>query len=157
MRFQGGNGLVLTASILLLFSAAPAARADVSAGVRGGLSVKPDQFLFGGHLELSPIAHQLYVVPSAEVGVGDNLFSLSMSGDLQYRFRSHSDIRPYAGGGLSLYHADPEGGGSDTQLGVSVLGGIFFGRNSRRPMFIDGKLGFDQVPDWKFVFGVTFR
>ena len=54
MRFQSRFYLVLTAAILLLL--APAARADVSTGLRGGISVNPDQFLFGGQLEFAPIA-----------------------------------------------------------------------------------------------------
>lgn len=158
MRFQGSVYLVLTATILLLLAPAPAARADVSAGIRGGLSVNPDQLLFGGQLEFSPIADNLYVVPSGEAGFGDDLFTLSFNGDMQYRFEVHSDVRPYAGGGLSLYFVDSDFGGSDTQLGVNILGGIYFGRNSRKPMFIDAKVGLtDEVPDWKFVFGVTFH
>jgi hypothetical protein len=156
MRFQSSVYLVLTAAILLLL--APAARADVATGLRGGLSVDPDQFLFGGHLEFAPIADQLYVVPSGEAGFGDHLFTLSFNGDLQYRFKVHSDVRPYAGGGLAMYFVDSDFGGSDTQLGVNALGGIYFGRNSRKPMFIDAKLGIsDEVPSWKFVFGVTFH
>jgi hypothetical protein len=158
MRFQGSIYLVLTAATLLLLAPAPAARADVSTGLRGGLSVNPDQFLIGGQLEFAPIAKQLYVVPSGEAGFGDDLFTLSFNGDLQYRFRAHSDVKPYAGGGLSLYFVDSDFGGSDTQLGVNILGGIYFGRNSRKPMFIDAKVGLtDEVPDWKFVFGVTFH
>ena len=158
MRFQSSVYLVLTAAILLLLAPAPAARADVATGLRGGLSVDPDQFLFGGHLEFAPIADQLYVVPSGEAGFGDHLFTLSFNGDLQYRFKVHSDVRPYAGGGLAMYFVDSDFGGSDTQLGVNALGGIYFGRNSRKPMFIDAKLGIsDEVPSWKFVFGVTFH
>ena len=158
MRFQSSVCLVLTAGILLLLAPGPAARADVATGLRGGISVNPDQFLFGGQLEFAPIAKQLYVVPSGEAGFGDDLFTLSFNGDLQYRFRAHSDVKPYAGGGLALYFVDSDFGGSDTQLGVNILGGIYFGRNSRKPMFIDAKLGIsDEVPDWKFVFGVTFH
>ena len=158
MRIHGSTCLVLTATILLLFASAPAAQADVSPGVRGGLSVDPDQFLFGGHLEFDPIAENLYVVPSAEAGFGDDLFTISFNGDLQYRFEVNSEVRPYAGGGLSLYFVDSDRGGSDTQLGVDILGGIFFGRNSSKPMFIEAKAGLtDDVPDWKFIFGVTFH
>ena len=158
MRIHSGAGLVFAATILLLFASASAARADVSAGVRGGLSVDPDQVLFGGHLEFPRIADRLYVVPSAEAGFGDDLFTLSFNGDLQYRFKVRSEVRPYAGGGLSLYFVDSDFGGSDTQLGVNILGGIFFGRRASRPMFIEAKVGLtDEMPDWKFLFGVTFR
>jgi hypothetical protein len=49
------------------------------------------------------------------------------------------------------------GGGSDTNLGVDILGGIFFGEMNGRPMFVDVKAGItDEVPDWKFQFGFNF-
>lgn len=134
--------------------------AGYPAGVRGGFSSKPDQFVFGVQMEFPPLAKNLYAVPNAEVGVGDNAFSLAVNGDLQYRFHTSSGIRPYAGGALSLYYFDPdvEGADSDTNIGVSALGGLFFGSANGPPLFVDVKLGLtDEVPDWKFMFGVMFK
>ena len=134
--------------------------AGYPAGVRGGFSSNPDQFVFGAQMEFPPLAKNLYVVPSAEVGVGDDAFSFAVNGDLQYRFHTSSGIRPYAGGALSLYYFDPdaEGVDSDTNVGVSALGGLFFGSANGPPLFIDVKLGLmDEVPDWKFMFGVMFK
>ena len=37
----------------------PAAAQD--AGIRGGISVDPDQFYFGGHLETPPLVDRLYL------------------------------------------------------------------------------------------------
>lgn len=139
-------------------AAVPFARAHADGGLRAGFSSSPDQFLVGGQLELSPVAHNLYIVPSGELGLGDNLTSLSFNGDLQYRFVSRSKVRFYAGGGLSLYVANPDGPvGSDTNLGVEALGGVFFNQRSGTPMFVEVKLGLtDRVPDWKAVFGINF-
>ncbi|HKO21155.1 MAG TPA: hypothetical protein VJX91_00745 [Candidatus Eisenbacteria bacterium] len=134
--------------------------AGYPAGVRGGFSSQPDQFVFGVQMEFPPLAKNLYVVPSAEVGVGDDAFSLAVNGDLQYRFHTSSGIRPYAGGALNLYYFDPdaEGADSDTNIGVSALGGLFFGSANGPPLFVDVKLGLtDEVPDWKFMFGVMFK
>ena len=144
--------------VALSLGTAPAL-ADTSAGIRAGLSVDPDQFLFGGQLNLDPVGKHVFIVPSAELGLGDNLTTLSFNGDVQYRFpvSQGSDLRPYAGGGLAIYWVDVDGGGSDTEVGVNLLGGIFFGDASGNPMFIDVKLGLvDEVPDWKFVFGINF-
>jgi hypothetical protein len=148
----------LVAAALLSLASAPAL-ADTSAGLRGGFSSDPDQFLIGGQLNFSAVGENLYIVPSGEAGFGDNLFSLSFNGDLQYRFdvSRGSSVRPYAGGGVSLYYFNVDGGGSDTNLGVAVLGGIFFGRASGNPMFLELKAGLtDEVPDWKFIFGINF-
>jgi hypothetical protein len=150
--------ILALAIVVLALDVAPAL-ADTSAGIRAGLSVDPDQFLFGGQLNLDPVGRHVYIVPSAELGLGDNLTTLSFNGDVQYRFpvSQGSDVRPYAGGGLAIYWVDLDGGGSNTEVGVNVLGGIFFGNASGNPMFIDVKLGLvDEVPDWKFVFGINF-
>ena len=152
------RGLLVSIVALSCLTWVPLAHADVSGGLRAGFSSSPDQFLVGGQLELSPVADQLYIVPSAEVGFGDDLTTLSFNGDLQYRFVAHSAVRPYAGGGLSVYYVNVSGGGgSDTNLGADVLGGIFFNEHSSNPMFVEAKLGLtDEVPDWKFIFGVNF-
>lgn len=150
---------ILALVIVVLALGTASALADTSAGIRAGLSVNPDQFLFGGQLNLDPVGRHVYIVPSAELGLGDNLTTLSFNGDVQYRFPvdKGSDLRPYAGGGLTIYWVDVDGGGSDTEVGVNLLGGIFFGDASGNPMFIDAKLGLnDEIPDWKFVFGINF-
>ena len=150
--------LAVLSAVCLVF--APDAWAGWPAGVRGGFSSDPDQFLFGVQTEAPPVAKDLYIVPSAEVGIGDDAFSLSVNGDVQYRFRTSSGIRPYVGGGLMLYYFDPDADNADsnTDFGVDLLGGLFFGSASGPPLFVDVKLGLtDEIPDWKFVFGVMFK
>jgi hypothetical protein len=148
--------LAMLVAVCLVF--ASTASAGYPAGVRGGFSHRPDQFLFGLQVEFPPVAQNLYIVPSTEVGVGDDAFSLAVNGDVQYRFHTSSGIRPYAGGGLTLYYIDPDNGDSNTDLGVNVLGGLFFGSQNGPPLFIDAKIGLtDEVPDWKIVFGVMFK
>src|SRR5262249_39336264 len=137
---------------------ASTARADVSGGLRAGFSSSPDQVLVGGQLELSPVAENLYIIPSGEVGFGDDATTLSFNGDVQYRFKTHGDVRPYARRRLMVYYFNLDNGGSDTNLGADILGGIYFNRNSSNPMFVDVKLGLtDEIPDWKFIFGLNFR
>jgi hypothetical protein len=151
--------LLLTFLVVLLLAFTETARADTSVGLHGGFSSGPDQFIIGPHLNLSPIADNLYIVPGAEVGFGDDVTTLAFNGDLQYRFEVHdSEVRPYAGGGVALVWFDPDGpGDSDTNLGVHILGGIFFGKLNGQPMFVDVKAGLtDEVPDWKFQFGINF-
>jgi hypothetical protein len=147
----------LAAAVLVCF--AVPGLADTSVGLHGGFSSGPDQFIIGPHLNLSPIADNLYIVPGAEVGFGDDVTTIAFNGDLQYRFEVHdSKVRPYAGGGLGLIWFDPDGpADSDTNLGVHILGGIFFGQLNGQPMFVDVKAGLtDEVPDWKFQFGINF-
>ena len=149
---------LVTAAVLGCLTLASAAHAEVYGGLRAGFSSSPDQFLVGGQLELSPVAENCYIIPSGEAGFGDNATTLSFNGDFQYRFETHGDVRPYAGGGLMVYYFNLDNGGSDTNLGADILGGIYFNRNTRNPMFVDVKLGLtDEIPDWKFIFGLNFR
>jgi len=150
---------VLTAATALLLVSAGMGQARTTWGLHGGLSSNPDQFIVGPHLNLEAVGERVYIVPSGEVGFGDDVFTMSFNGDVQYRFLVHdSKVHPYAGGGLSLFFFDPDGpGGSDSNLGVNILGGIFFGEMNGRPMFVDVKAGLtDEVPDWKFQFGFQF-
>jgi hypothetical protein len=151
--------LVLAVATTLLLLTTGAGRATTRVGLHGGFSSNPDQFVVGPHLNLDPVADNLYIIPSGEVGFGDHAFTMAFNGDVQYRFVVHrSKVHPYAGGGLTMLFVDPDGpGGSDTNLGVTALGGIFFGELNGRPMFVDVKLGLtDEVPDWKFQFGFEF-
>ena len=50
-----------------------AASAQVSPGLRAGLSLDPDQFYVGGHIETDPLVERLVFRPSAEIGFGDNV------------------------------------------------------------------------------------
>jgi hypothetical protein len=150
---------LLLALVALAIGVTPAL-ANTSGGIRAGLSVDPDQFVFGGQLNFDPIGKNVYIVPSAELGLGDDVTTLAFNGDVQYRFHvsQGSSVRPYAGGGLTILWFDPDGpGDSDTNVGVNVLGGIFFGEAHGNPMFVDVKLDLsDELPDWKFMFGVNF-
>ena len=150
----------LAALSAVFLAVASHAWAGYPAGVRGGFSSDPDQFVFGAQMEFPPLAKNLYLVPSGEVGIGDDAFSLAVNGDVQYRFHTSSGLIPYAGGALSIYYFDPDADNADsnTDIGVSALGGLFFGSASGPPLFIDVKLGLtDEIPDWKFMFGVMFK
>lgn len=145
------------AVLVCIVSMAPTAGA-VPAGLRGGFSSDPDQFLFGLQIEPDPIADNVHIVPSVEAGFGDDIFSLSFNGDFQYRFDTSGGVRPYAGMGVALWWFDSDrSDDSDTEFGVNALGGMFFGGRSDPPMFIELKLGLvEDIPDLKFVFGVNF-
>jgi hypothetical protein len=141
-----------------LFVAGAAFASSSSIGLRGGFSSGPDQVVVGAHFQPPPVAKQLYIVPSGEVGFGDDAFTIAVNGDLEYQFTSSGNVRPYAGGGLSLYYIDVDQGGSDSNLGVSALGGLLFDRSKGWPIFLEAKLGLsNEVPDFKLVAGLMFR
>ena len=81
----------------------------------------------GLHDETSIYARQVEAARAAAAGgrhgVNDwYAFTLSFNGDLEYQFGPQGTVRPYAGGGLSLYYVNVDNGGSDSNLGVSARG-----------------------------------
>ena len=108
---------------LVVFSSTPAFAQDP--GIRGGISVDPDQFYFGGHLETSPLVDRLHFRPNVEVGRGDDLMLIAANMEFVYKFTTRRAWNLYAGGGpaLNIYMID---GADDSELdaGFNVLVGV---------------------------------
>ena len=136
----------------LFFLTAPAAAQD--AGIRGGLSMDPDQFYFGGHLETAPLVDRLYFRPNVEVGFGDDITAIAANMEFVYKFPNRRGWGVYAGGGpaLNVYMFDGVDD-SDTDAGLNLLVGV----ESSRGLFFEFKIGAMDSPDFKFGVGWTFR
>jgi hypothetical protein len=77
--FLVAAGLLSLAGVAFL----PAPAVALGFGVRGGASIDPDQFVFGGHLDVLEKPGLLRpVLPIVEVGVGDNQTTVSVLADL---------------------------------------------------------------------------
>ena len=136
---------------LALIGLAGPAFAESGVGFRGGLSLDPDDFVFGIHFRTDPISeNNLFIVPSIEAGFGD-VTMIALNGDLHYVFHVDASVDPYIGGGVTVNWFDSDQGDSDTEVGGSVLGGILFG--STRQMFFEMKIGLGDVPDAKLMVG----
>ncbi len=151
-----GSWLGATFWILVL---APPLGAQGGAGVRGGASVDPDQFYFGGHLEAGPIVKQLWFRPNVEIGLGNDRTLIGINAEFAYFFPlSGSEWKLYAGAGpaLNIIRFD-EGrlrrdnteaeGGFNVLLGLAHRGG-FLG---------EFKVGALHSPELKIGVGYTFR
>ena len=137
---------------MMAVSAAPAAAQD--AGFRGGISVDPDQFYFGGHLETSPLVDRLHFRPNVEVGFGDDIMLIAANMEFVYKFPSRGDWGLYVGGGpaLNVYTFD-DVDDSETEGGLNLLVGV----ETQRGLFFEFKVGAIDSPDFKFGVGWTFR
>lgn len=143
------TGLSFLLAIVFL-SSTPAAAQD--AGIRGGISVNPDQFYFGGHIETSPLVDRLYFRPNVEIGFGDDLTLLAANMEFVYKFTARREWNIYAGGGPALnvrMHDDD----TDTDAGLNILVGV----EQRRGLFFEFKIGAIDSPDLKFGVGYTWR
>jgi len=139
--------------LVALFVLASSASAQ-DGGLRGGLTVDPDQFYFGGHLETPPLIDRLYFRPNVEVGFGDDLTLIGANMEFVYKFPSRGGWGIYAGGGpaLNVYMVD-DADDSDTDAGLNLLVGV----ENSRGLFFEFKMGAVDSPDFKFGVGWTFR
>ena len=78
------------------------ARIGSGGGVRGGVSVDPDQFYFGGHYETGPLVDRLHFKPNIEAGFGDDLTLIAINFEFVYKFPSKGPWNLYAGGGPAI-------------------------------------------------------
>ncbi len=155
--------IITSLLIGLIFSFTALANAR-SAGFHGigprlGLTVNPDQFHFGGHIDFGDLAENLMMLPNIEIGVGDNLTTVAPSFELDYRFRSDWGAwTPYLGGGVGPVFYSWKHGGSSSDMGLYMQFGIGKGSSGSESghFFIEGKLGLIDAPDFKATVGWTF-
>lgn len=128
-------------------------------GPRAGLSLGPEQAVFGAHVDLGYFSDRFRLQPNVEVGVGNGQTFTAMNLETSYRFTESWGVWvPYAGGGLGLDMSGGEVGRHDSgaDLGASVLGGIEKGLSNGDRFFVESKIGLADAPDIKFLVGWTF-
>jgi hypothetical protein len=128
-------------------------------GPRLGLTINPDQFHVGAHLDLGDLTNNLMMQPNLEIGFGDNVTTVAPSFELDYRFRSDWGAwTPYLGGGVGPVFYSTKHGNSSSELGVYLQFGIGKGHSGGESghFFLEGKLGLADAPDFKATVGWTF-
>jgi hypothetical protein len=157
---------VLLAAVLpgAAFAQTPGSGGPVATawGPRVGFGFSPDQLMFGAQLELGGIAPDVTIIPNVEIGVGDNVTTLNLSGDVHYHFNVQTSAwRPYIGAGLTFIHASvdapPGFDGSSTDLGATIIGGAIVPTRSGSRFFTELHLGLGDVHDFKLIAGWNFK
>lgn len=154
--------VVLTLVTAVTASPAYAQSRQRSAGLHGlgprvGLSIDPDQIHVGGHLDLGDVATRLMLRPTLEAGFGEHLTVIAITAELNYRFpRVGGGWSPYVGGGMGPVFFSFDGGGDDTELGITAQGGFSRRNAGGNELFLELKLGLVDTPDIKFTVGWTF-
>jgi hypothetical protein len=142
--------LVVAAASGIGARAASAQQLEV--GARAGVSVDPDQFYFGAHVQTDPIIDRLRFRPNVEIGLGDDQTLVGFNVEFAYFFPTRSPWHLYAGGGPALNiikHDDDTRaeGGLNALVGVEHAKGLFF----------EFKIGAFDSPEFKFGVGYTWR
>ena len=135
--------------------------AQTGAGVRVGVSLDPEQFVLGGHLETAPLVDRLVFRPNAEVGLGDDLVLVAFNFEFVYKVPlEDSPATVYLGAGpaLNILSFDSDDGRrrgrDDTQLegGFNILVGL----EHEGGLFGEFKVGTIGSPDLRFTIGYSF-
>ena len=126
-----------------------------------GVSLNPDQFQAGLHFQLGP-SWKPQFRPVLELGVGNGVRMVSLSGDILYHFEGRR-LRPYAGGGPGLNLVDVTDGlgqaeGVQARLVAVAVGGVSLmpRRGGGHRYFVEGRVGFGDTPDLRVSVGMSF-
>jgi hypothetical protein len=155
--------------LVISFGGATAAHAQATAthvqeglgfrgwGIRGGLSVNPDQIFFGAHINAGQFARRVRFQPSFEIGFGNDLVVGSINLDALYTFRAKG-WQPYLGGGLGVAVADSDrrGRGDDfnVEAGLNLVAGFEYG--THRLLILELRAGIGDIPELKVTAGLGF-
>ena len=140
--------------LILIFALSLTAGSAVAGdlGVRAGLTSGPDQFHIGAHADLGSITPSLRLVPNVEIGFGDDLTFISFNGDLIHDFPGTGFG---VGGELAMQFYEYDQIGSNTELGLSVLGNLRLNLINGKTVLFEVKLGVLDAPDMKFTVGYS--
>ena len=128
-------------------------------GLRVGLANSPDQIVFGVNFLETKVGQNLYIVPDAEFGFGNDAFVLSGVAAVHYRFVVDAKVRPYAGGGVSVSLIDYDRTNNNTttfKVGARGTGGIIWQLKGGREMFAEMNIIFGDPYNVQAMVGWRF-
>lgn len=141
-------------------SPTPPRSASSGWGVRVGLASDPDQIVGGVQFDLGEIADRVHFEPVLELGLGDDHTILAGTGAVWYDFGPQGQVRPYAGGGVTLGVIDRDkpaaADDTDFEIGLRALGGASWRLEGGREFFLELDLVFGDIHDAQIVAGWRF-
>lgn len=156
---------VMALIAVLAFAAGAAAGLHAQVRFGGQLSFGDNaDFGIGARLEYTPrrLIPNAPVVAAASFDwffpdepAGVNIQYWELNYNIAYLFPTPS-LRPYAGGGLNLAHASADPGGSDTKLGLNLLGGLKFSTAGRLAPFIEARVELSGGEQFVITGGILF-
>ena len=128
-------------------------------GIRAGYTnwKSYSQIHAGAHVYIGELWPNIEFTPNFELGFGDDVFITTLNGDLTYLF-SEFVRYPwglYGGGSLSFNLVTPKIGGTETDLGFSVLLGTRYTFHNDHIGMFELRAGIIDSPGIKLTFGYT--
>lgn len=153
---------LITMMLIILALYGPANAGDPAMkrgmGIYGGYSINPDQIVIGGQAILGTLKGDIDFSPSVDFGFGDHLTVVTVNFDASLNlFKAPgSKMKIYVGAGPTLGIYDPEYGSGDTEIGLTLLGGVKIAAGEKNFYNIVGRIGLGDIPDFKILFGYMF-
>lgn len=145
----------LLAAVALLWL--PAAALAQGGGIRGGVSIDPDQFYFGGHFETDALVDRVHFRPNVEAGLGNDLTLIAANFEFVYKFPTRSRWGIYAGGGPAVnFYSFDRGPNRDRDTESEAGFNMVIGVEQRQGLFFEFKIGAIDSPELKFGVGWSF-
>jgi hypothetical protein len=150
-------GVVFSLGVGTADALAQQAHSGLGFGVRGGFGLDPDQFVVGAQFSLGKTLQIFRVVPSVDVGFGDNVTTIDFNGDFLVRLIvEDTSFGFYGGGGPTVAYVDVDGGDSQWELGLSLVVGVQTPIIPRRATNIEARFGVGDIPDFRLLLAIIF-
>jgi hypothetical protein len=129
----------------------------VGFGLRGGFGLDPDQFVVGAQFSLGKKFHFFRVVPSVDLGFGDNMTTIDFNVDLLLRLMAEDiSFGIYGGIGPTLAFLDSKNTDSKWRLGLSTVVGTQLPLSRKFATNIEGRFGIGKIPDFRLLLAIIF-
>lgn len=148
---------LLFAAFLIATPQQTKAQASVEVGPRIGIDVGDiEEFFIGADARISVTGLPVKINPTFDYYFVDFGSYFALSGNALYPLGVENEVfTPYAGGGIGLFRADPDVGGSATDPGINIVGGAEFIGTNFRP-FVQAQISIVfSDPDNTSLFGIT--
>lgn len=161
MPLRAKHMLAAAALFALAAALAPMAHAYGLSGVGFKLgATQPedlDQALtMGVHLEFEQPGSRLHLLPGVMWWSEDGITDVNPNVDMYYHFAPEGTVTPYLGAGLGVHMLEFRGGGSDSQLGLNLFGGVRVPMSASH-LFLEARYSAAETSQFGVMGGVTFH
>ncbi|MDH3214869.1 MAG: hypothetical protein OEN01_01095 [Candidatus Krumholzibacteria bacterium] len=150
--------LAVVLTVCTLVASATAKDANFAIGVRPiGFSTNPDQYTLGVQSVMGRVSRMRFA-PSVDFGFGDDVNLTALNFDLKLDLFSPPKASAlfYAGLGPTISIISPDQGDTDTEIGLSLVGGIKLPFGQKNYYNLETRFGIGDIPDFKLLIGVMF-
>jgi hypothetical protein len=127
-------------------------------GLRGGIGLDPDQIVVGAQFSLGRALQIFRLVPSVDVGLGENATTIAFNADFLLRLIiENSSFGFYAGAGPTAVYNDLRIIDNRWEIGVNLVAGTQLPLSRRFATNVEARFGaVGDIPDFRVLLAVIF-